>query len=245
MDKTKITWLGHASVKVEFKELVFYFDPWIEANPACNLKLEDIKKATAVCVTHGHLDHIGDSIEIVKQTGAKFVCHPGVSWYANKYGIKDGSENSHPLAAGGSWITDNFTIKMVQAVHTSDIMCEGFKVDESIEIGSGSVGFVLHLKDGPTIYFSGDTDVFGDMAIIRDLHCPQIAILTAGGRYNMGYREAAYATALLQPEYVITTHHGTWPPDQMLDFDQLEAEMKVRSPKANLVRIKPGESFEY
>lgn len=243
MSKTKITWLGHASIKVEYKDLVFYFDPWIKDNPKCSLTLDEIKKANAVCVTHGHLDHLGDSVQIVRQTGAAFVSHPGICFYAGKKGITE-DKYAHPLAAGGSWTTDNFTLTMVQAIHTSDIMGEGFIADGSIEVGSGSVGYVLHLKDGPTIYFSGDTDVFGDMAIIRDLHRPQIAIITAGGRYNMGYREAAYALALIQPEYVITTHHGTWP-DQMLDFDQLEAEMKVRAPKVKLVRIKPGESFDY
>ena len=81
------------------------------------------------------------------------------------------------------------------------------------------------------------------MPIIRDLYRPNVAIMTVGGKYNMGYREAAYAASLVWPEYLIATHYGTFD-DQQLDLDKLEAEMKVRAPAVTLVRLKPGESFE-
>ena len=240
MEKTKITWLGHASVLVEFGGKAIYFDPWLDDNPAGSMKKKDVKKATAVCATHGHIDHIGDSFEIVRKTGAKLICTPELGFYADSKGLKEGKE-VYGLNTGGSWKSDGFRITMVPATHTSEIMGEGW-VSGPIQPGSGAVGFVLDIDNGPTIYFSGDTGVCSDMTIIRDLYRPQVAIMTVGGKYNMGYREAAYAASLIWPEYLIPTHYGTFE-DQKLDLDQLEKEMEVRAPGVKLVRIKPGESF--
>lgn len=242
MVKTKITWLGHASIKVEAGEHVIFFDPWIVENPKCSLKLDEIKKASVVCVTHGHIDHIGDSLKIVKQTGSKLVCSPEIGFYADRKGLKY-DEASYPLNIGGSWKTGAFTITMVNADHTSDIMGEEFETDGTITPGSGCCGYILDIADGPVIYFSGDTGVFGDMALIRDLYRPKVAIMTIGGKYNMGIREGAYAAALVLPECLIAVHHGTFE-DQILDLDKLAAEMKVRAPGVHLVRIQPGESYE-
>ncbi|MEJ2170580.1 MAG: metal-dependent hydrolase [Desulfobacterales bacterium] len=242
MDTAKVTWLGHASIQVESNGQTIFFDPWIEKNPKCRLNLKDIRQATAVCVTHGHDDHIGDSFQIVKQTGAKLICSPEIAIYAASKGIKY-DEESYPLNIGGSWETDAFIVTMVVADHTSEILGEEFQKDGTVIPGSGATGYVLQLKNGPNIYYSGDTGVFGDMALIRDLYAPDLAVCTVGGKYNMGYREAAYAASLILPEALIPIHHGTFP-NQMLDLERLEKEMKVRAPKVRLVRLEPGQSFE-
>ena len=241
MIKAKINWLGHASVSVEFGEHVIYFDPWLDDNPACSLKRSDVKKATAICPTHGHIDHLGDSFELVKQTGATLICTPELGFYADSKGLAEGKE-VYALNTGGSWAQDDFTITMAPAEHTSEIMGEGW-ISGPIQPGSGAIGYILDIEGGPTIYFSGDTGVSADMPIIRDLYRPDTAIMTVGGKYNMGYREAAYAASLVWPDYLIPTHYGAFD-DQQLDLDKLEAEMKVRAPGVKLVRIKPGESFE-
>jgi len=239
--KVKTTWLGHASVKVEFNGRVVYFDPWLDDNPAASLKVAEVEKADAVCPTHGHIDHLGDSFALVRRTGATLICSPELGFYADSKGLKEGVE-VYALNTGGSWQGQGYTITMVNAVHTSEIMGEGW-LEGPIQPGSGAVGFILAVDQGPTVYFSGDTGVMADMALIRDLYRPDLAILTAGGKYNMGYREAAYAASLIWPRYVIPTHYGTFP-DQSLDLDRLEAEMKVRAPGVELIRLKPDESFE-
>jgi L-ascorbate metabolism protein UlaG (beta-lactamase superfamily) len=240
MGKMKITWIGHASVSVEFNGQIIYFDPWLDDNPVSTIKTSHVEKATAICVTHGHIDHIGDSFQLVRQTGAKLICTPELGFYAESKGLQEGVE-VYGLNTGGSWCQECFTITMVPASHTSEIMGDGW-VDGPIQPGSGAVGYILDINDGPTVYFSGDTGVCADMAIIRDLYRPEVAIMTVGGKYNMGYREAAYAAALILPEYVIPTHHGTFE-EQQLNMDKLEKEMKVRAPKTKLIRIRPGESF--
>ncbi len=240
--KAKVTWLGHASILVEAAGHRLFFDPWIEENPKCDMKLSDIKKATAVCVTHGHNDHIGDSFKIIKQTGAKLICSPEIGFYADKKGIGY-DEGSYPLNIGGSWRTEDFTITMVNADHTSDILGEEFEADGTVVPGSGCSGYVLELADGPCIYYTGDTGVFLDMAVIRELYAPDLAVCSAGGKYNMGYRETAYAAALISPTYLIPVHHGTFA-DQELNMDELKIAMRVRAPRVRLITLAPGESFE-
>lgn len=243
MGKAKITWLGHASIRVEAGGKIVFFDPWIRDNPVCPIKMDQVKTADVVCVTHGHIDHIGDSIEIVKKTHATFICSPEIGFYAERHGIKY-DEGSTPLNIGGSLQVDGFTITMVNAAHTSDIMGEEYKKDGTVMAGSGSVGYVLELKEGPSIYYGGDTGVFGDMAIIRDLYEPDVAILPVGGKYNMGVREAGYAASLIHPEYFIPIHYDTFP-NQKLDIGRLEEEIRVRAPHVKVVRWNPGDAFEY
>ena len=110
--------------------------------------------------------------------------------------------------------------------------------------GSGSVGYVIEFKKGPSIYYGGDTGVFGDIAIIRDLYSPDVAVLPVGGKYNMGVREAGYAASLVHPRYFIPIHYDTFP-NQKLDLNRLIEEIKIRAPYVTVVHWKPGEIYEY
>ncbi|MGQ9629964.1 MAG: metal-dependent hydrolase [bacterium] len=239
----KIRWLGHASFLVEGGGKTIYIDPWIEGNPKCPMKLDEIEGADYICVTHGHDDHIGDSLEIAKRTGGILVCGPEIAIYADKRGIKY-DEGSCPLNIGGTMRGEGLEITMVDAVHTSDILGEEFKRDGTVVPGSGCCGYIMKFSDGPTIYYAGDTGVFGDMAIYRHLYGPQIAILPIGGKYNMGVREAVYATFLIGPDVVIPMHYDTFP-NQRADIEEFTEKVGFLSPKTKVVAIKPGETYEY
>jgi len=166
------TWLGHGSFKLETSSgKIIYLDPWIDGNPACPIKLSDINRADIICVTHGHIDHIGDSIKIARKTGAVFISTPELGFFARKNGIPDEGGELCPLNIGGSLTIRGTRVIMTNAVHTSDIM-----VSDTEEVaGLGSCGYVLVNEDDVRVYFAGDTGVFGDMRLIADLYVPQLA----------------------------------------------------------------------
>lgn len=235
-----LTWLGHGSFKLETaSDKIIYLDPWIEKNPVCPIKLSDVTRADIVCVTHGHTDHIGDSIKIVNKTGAVFVSTPELYLFAKKNGIPD-EERLCSLNIGGSSIIRGIEVIMTNAAHTSDIM-----PNETEEVaGSGSCGYVLVTEDDARVYFAGDTGVFLDMKLIADLYAPKLAIMPIGGKYTMGEREAAYAAYLIRPEIFVPMHFGTYS-DQQADLNKLRDLMMSMAPFTNLIVLKPGESLDY
>ncbi|MBM3235115.1 metal-dependent hydrolase [Candidatus Poribacteria bacterium] len=254
MEKVTITWLGHASFLFETDAgEKIYIDPWIEGNPACSLTLDDIVTADIVCVTHGHVDHLGDSIGIVQKTGAMLIGTPEIGYFAHRNGIEYG-KGSCPMNAGGSAKFGTVTITMTQAVHTTSIAGTEWKVDKTAEPDGGAVGYVLTfdggeptprpLPRGEVIYAAGDTGIFGDMALIGQLYRPQIAILPVGGKFTMGVREAAWAASLMRPEIVIPCHYNTFP-NQMADISELERQIEILAPPTRVVELKPGGKFEY
>ncbi|MBS7609911.1 metal-dependent hydrolase [Candidatus Bathyarchaeota archaeon] len=236
-------WIGHGSFMLETSMgRVIFLDPWLDGNPASTMKLKDITKADIVCVTHGHVDHLGDSIEIVRKTGAVFVSTPEICFFAQKKGIPLGGKDGGicALNIGGSAIIRGVEVIMTNAVHTSDIMIS--EVEETV--GSGACGFILVSEDGIRVYFAGDTGVFSDMEIIGRLYSPHVAIMPVGGKYNMGIREAAYASHLIRPDAFIPMHYGTFP-DQRADIRALSELLKYLAPATKLIVLKPGESVSY
>jgi L-ascorbate metabolism protein UlaG (beta-lactamase superfamily) len=237
----KLTWLGHGSFKLETSTgKIIYLDPWIEGNPACPIKIADITQADIVCVTHGHIDHIGDSVKIVKKTGATFIGTPELGFFARRNGIPEEGGELCTLNIGGSAIVRGIKIIMTNAVHTSDIMVS----ETEEEVGSGACGYILVIEDDVRVYFAGDTGVFGDMRLIADLYNPHLAIVPVGGKYNMGVREAAYAAFLLRPKFLIPMHYGTFP-DQEADLKRLSELINALAPTIELVILKPGNSYTY
>ncbi len=243
----QITWLGHASFKLQNDSgKTVYIDPWINGNPACSIEVKDIDKADIVCVTHGHFDHFGDSLEIVKNTGAKLVCSPDIGWYANSKGVER-EKDSVTLDIGGSVLLDDIKISMVQAIHTCELYGEEWKSDKTILPGGGACGYVLTFfggkdPDGTRVYYAGDTDVFADMKTIAELYSPQICILPIGDKYTMGIPGAVLASSWLQADVIIPMHFGTFPVLEQHP-ENFARRVSEKSPNTRVKILEPGDQY--
>jgi len=226
----KLTWLGHATFRIITPEgRTFYIDPWIMGNPKCPENEKAVEKADVLLCTHGHGDHIGDALEVAKKHNSVIVGMPELCGWFQKNGVKQVAG----FNKGGTQTVAGVKVTMVHAIHSS-----GIQDGEQMIYGGEPCGYVLEFSNGVKMYHAGDTAVFGDMAIIRELYTPQICMLPIGDHYTMSPREAAYACKLLKPEVVIPIHFGTFPvltgrPDDLRKF----------APDVNVVEMKPGETL--
>ncbi|HEX4426765.1 MAG TPA: metal-dependent hydrolase [Terriglobales bacterium] len=199
----KLTWLGHATFRIETPGgKIVIIDPWIMGNPACPEKDKDVKKVDILLCTHGHGDHIGDAVEIVKKHNPKVVGIVELCTWLEKKGAKQ----ILGMNKGGTQTVDDIKVTMVHADHSC-----GIQDGDDMVYGGEACGYVIEFSNGIKIYHAGDTNVFGDMAIIRELYAPDIAMLPIGDHYTMGPREAAYACNLLKAKTVIPMHFATFP----------------------------------
>ncbi len=225
-----ITWLGHASFKVEHDNFVLLVDPWI-GNPKYPENMKEFDKVDVILVTHGHFDHVGETAELAKKHGSKVVCIFEVSQFLLGKGVPENQIIG--MNKGGTVdIGSGFSVTMVNAIHSS-----GLPGDNGIVAGGEAAGFVIHTPDGHHIYHGGDTDVFYDMKLISDLHQPDIAMLPIGGHFTMDPREAAYAldNLLHSVKKVIPMHFGTFPilagtPDELKASLTRDVEILAMNP---------------
>jgi L-ascorbate metabolism protein UlaG (beta-lactamase superfamily) len=228
----EFTWLGHGTFKVKTpggKSLLL--DPWVMNNPVCPDGLKDVSGVDAMLITHGHFDHIADAVAIAKQTKCTAVgIFELATWLKGK-----GVENTIDMNKGGTAEVAGVKVTMVHADHSC-----GISDGDAIVYGGEAVGFVVELENGFKFYFSGDTNVFGDMAIIRELYQPDVAIIPIGGHYVMGPREAAKAVELLGVKHVIPMHYGTFP---VLKGRPNELQLLVDRFGAEVASIEPGETI--
>jgi L-ascorbate metabolism protein UlaG (beta-lactamase superfamily) len=200
-----ITWLGHASFLLGLpngKRVVL--DPWL-TNPNCPpafAKPEALKPVDLILCTHGHSDHLADVASIARATGAPVVCVFEVGVYLTEKGL----QGVRDMGIGGTQDVAGVRITMTQAVHSGSVVDDG----RIVYLG-GAAGFVLRAEGMPTIYFAGDTGLFGDMKIIADIYHPEIAFLPIGDLYTMGPDTAAIAAEWLRVRQVVPMHWGTFP----------------------------------
>ncbi len=221
----KFTYLGHAAFKIEADGKTIFVDPWL-GGPTSPIKVEDITSADIVLVTHDHGDHgYEEGVQICKKTGATFVA-------INELGIKakskDGVENVHTLNIGGSVVVDGVTITLVQAFHSAGI--------------GAPTGFVVKTASG-TFYHAGDTGIFSGMDLIGKLYKPDVALLPIGSYYTMDIHQAALATKLIGPRYVIPMHYDTFPVIEA-DPQEFARLVKEQSPNTEVKILKPGEAAD-
>jgi L-ascorbate metabolism protein UlaG (beta-lactamase superfamily) len=221
----RITFLGHACVHIQTAHTSLIIDPFITGNPACPVKLEDVR-ADVVILTHAHGDHWGDSLEFAKR-GASLVG----TWEIGMYAQKHGAQDTVPMNIGGTFRQPWGSLKLVPAWHSSSFPDGTY--------GGMPCGVVLNLE-GKNIYHSGDTALFSDMKLIGDMGLEH-AFVCAGDFYTMGPSEALEALKLLRPKAVTPIHHST--------FEGIKQDAKAFCAAAEQLNVKgyplePGQFLE-
>jgi L-ascorbate metabolism protein UlaG (beta-lactamase superfamily) len=228
---THITWLGHATVLVQTaRGTNILIDPFIAQNPKYPKDYALPAKIQYILLTHGHFDHIADAAPVAAGHNSTVVAiHELAAYFAGK-----GVANTIGMNLGGTVQLDDVAATMVEAKHSSAAQDEQGTHDVGV-----AAGFVLTIADGPVLYHAGDTAVFSDMKLIRELYRPEVAMLPIGGHYTMGPVEAAMAVRFLEPKIVLPIHYGTFPPLKGTP-EQLAALVDAG---VQVARLSPGESI--
>jgi L-ascorbate metabolism protein UlaG (beta-lactamase superfamily) len=191
----KLTYYGHAAWGLETGGSRLLIDPFFSGNPAAKVQAEDVE-ADFILVTHGHGDHVGDTVAIAKRTGALVITVSEIARWLQKQGVK-----VHAQHIGGGHHHPFGYLKLTLALHGS-VLPDG-------TYGGNPAGFLLTTLDGKKFYFAGDTGLFGDMRLIGE-EGVDVAILPIGDNYTMGPDDALRAVKLLTPKHVIPMHYNTW-----------------------------------
>ena len=202
---TTLTWLGHAAFRLDTEAVTrVYVDPFLTGNPSCPDAEREPDRCDLVVLTHGHDDHVGDALTIAKRFSCPVVAQVELRGWLSTQGLD--SDMAQAYNKGGTVRFDDVRITLTHANHSSS----AFANDTFVYLGE-SCGVVLRPDDGPTIYIAGDTNVFGDMALIRRIYAPDVAVLPIGDHFTMGPEEAAVAAELVGAPRVVPSHYGTFP----------------------------------
>ena len=230
---TTLTWLGHAAFRLDTEAGTrVYVDPFLTGNPSCPDAEREPERCDLVVLTHGHDDHVGDALAIAKRFSCPVVAQVEVRGWLSTKGLD--ANPAHAANKGGTVRLGDLRITLTDANHSSST----FANDTFIYLGE-PCGVVLRPDAGPTIYFAGDTNVFGDMALVRRLYAPDVAVLPIGDHYTMGPGEAAVAAELVGAPRVVPSHYGTFPilsgtPDALRPLLPDGVELLVPSPGETL-----------
>ncbi len=219
----KVTWLGHAFFRIDGEKASVLIDPFVNGNPMCPVKVDDLKGITAIVVTHYHGDHYGDCVEIAKRNNAPIIAIHEIAVHASKEGAKSESTNYY-----GKVEVDGVIVHLVPAWHSSEI---------------GSPAGAIVKVDKKTIYHAGDTGLFYDMKLIGEIFKPDLMMVPIGGRWNMNPELAAIAVSYVKPKIVIPMHYNTFPPIEQ-DPEEFKRHVKEKAPDVRVAILKPGESVE-
>jgi len=227
MADVSVTWLGHASFRVDSPEgKRIYVDPFLNGNPKCPESELEPERVDVIALTHGHGDHVGDTLALSKKFSPEIVALLELNGWLGKQGadVPDMGPNK-----GGTVEAAGVKFTLVNAFHSS--------ASEDGEYLGESAGIVAEFENGTTLYFAGDTCVFSDMQLIGRIYSPDVAILPIGGYFTMDPREAGVALELLGSKRCIPCHYGTFPvltgtPD----------ELREHAAGVEIIELQPGET---
>ncbi len=228
-----VTWLGHSTVLVTTpKGSNILIDPFIEQNPKFPREFSFPEKIDLILVTHAHFDHTADVVPMAKKYGAPVIATFELASYFQSRGV----ENIIGMNIGGTCHHADVAVTQTEARHTS-----GITEDGKFFYGGVPTGYVIAIENGPVLYHAGDTTVFSDMQLIRDLYAPEFGMLPIGDHFTMGPKAAALAVKFLGLKQVLPIHFGTWPPligrpDHLIQ--------QLNDPTIKVHVIEPGETVK-
>lgn len=223
-----LTWLGHATWMIDIGDQKILLDPFITDNPAAPVKTDEVT-ADAILISHGHFDHVADAAAIANKNDVTVVAiYEIASWFSQNHGVK----NTIGMNIGGQTKLDSCTVKMTNAIHSSQLP------DGSD--GGNPAGFVVS-AEGKNIYFACDTALFSDMQLIGKQGI-DLAVVPIGDLFTMGIQDSIEAIKLINPKQVLPTHFNTWPP---IEQDSAAwAELVKSKTSAQPLVLQPGEQHE-
>ncbi len=249
--QVEVLWLGHSAFRLTSTSgKVIVTDPFLKKNPRTPPKYKDLAavgKVDLILITHGHPDHVGDMVELATLTGATVIANYELVNNLVAVGALDPTKTI-PLNKGGmvAPLGPGIKVHMVKAEHSSSLDMSVVKPDTAgpryLEAGV-AVGFVIEFENGFKVYHTGDTDAFGDMALIGRFYKPDLALVCIGGHFTMDPERAAYAMReFVRPKHVIPMHYGTFPA-----INRTPAEFKAALGNApiRMLDLKPGEAARF
>ncbi|WP_438311479.1 metal-dependent hydrolase [Sporosarcina sp. FA9] len=224
----QISYHGHSIVKIKTENHMILIDPFIKGNKLTDLIVEN-EKPDIILLTHGHNDHVGDTMELARANDSLVIAPNELAVYLSWQGLR-----THGMNLGGAKNFEFGTVKFTQAFHSSS-----YTTDQNEIIYTGMPAGILFTAEGKTIYHAGDTALFGDMKIIGKNHSIDVAFLPIGDNFTMGPEDAAQAVKLINPKLTIPIHFNTFPPIEQDPeyFKELVTDYEVKIMEA-------GDSFE-
>jgi L-ascorbate metabolism protein UlaG (beta-lactamase superfamily) len=224
----KVSYHGHSVVQVELCGKRIIIDPFINGNQLTDLKVESLHP-DVIILTHGHNDHVGDTVELAKRNHALVIANHEISTFLSWQGV-----TTHGMHIGGAHQFDFGKVKLTQAFHGSSYTTENNEI-----IYCGMPAGILLMAEGKTIYHAGDTALFSDMKLIGERHPIDLAFLPIGDNFTMGPEDAAYAAKLLGAKIIVPIHYNTFPPIKQ-DPKQFIEMLENKNGKV----LEPGEFIE-
>ncbi len=233
MGKTTIKWISHAGFQITSTTgKLIYIDPWFD-NPLAAMKLEEVKQAALVLVTHDHFDHVGQAAEIVGQTGGLLVANVETARRLQNEGKVPTDMVcyfGYGMNIGGNLVYEGISVTMTQAFHSTAT--------------GAPCGYIIKLEDGTTLYHAGDTGIFDSMKTFGELYSIDIAMLPVGSVFTMDPVQAARATKMISPKKVIPMHYKTFP-ILVQDPKDFITMAKQEAPGVDVVVMNPGQEYSY